>query len=917
MDRIRILVFARVRIAALASVLSGASPTLLWADSPANLVSNGDFSSVETGKPAGWTISGDAKSVDQKLSIEKAPDGRAFARLVCTRFEKSGPAAHAMIAQVGQVRLGKGKTYELSCRMRQDGLEGRGVSVAIQDTHGWTNCGLTAQFSVSDAWKEYRRVFVAAQDVAESSRLQIWFGETGTLCLADVRIAEFNAEIELTHLSPPGESRNLVSNGSFELGSSGWSSMGEGIGWGDLASLHGTVQPGDAAQGRCFLRIPMGDGRTPVLAFDYYEPVMRTELRPVAANLGWIRVEPGIPYTLSCWMRASRDGVPALLGLRMRDASSGTRSQEKKVVLTPSWKRYEFTCKPRQRYAFVFAGPNLPNDERVDIDLDAVQFEKGEKATEFAPHAEVAWSIEPSQRAGIFTDDQATGLVLHACNSGTSGSARELAVQFQASDFEDRRIELPGTQVKLEPGSNIEKKIELPADWRGFYRIDASATIGVRATHSTVRIAIVPKPAGESVCGINHAFASADLIRLAAKAGVSWYRDWSLKLQHIEPRKGEFHWEIADAQIERVLRENAQVLPLLPPFPSADWCSEAPADLATPRGYPGTRIRSAFAPKDPADLTTFIEAAVRRYRGRVHVWEFLNEPVYTDYSLPSDPANKLGGKKYTAADYAAWLEKAAAAMRRADPGCKVMGGIAGWPRHLTQEVIDAGALRQVDLFNLHIYPANRMPEAFFPDMDWLLGRMDQSGERKPIWVTEFSYYGADDLPRKPFVPAPHAWSEERLLDSERQCADYTLRFFLVMLSRNVEKLFIHSGASGRVNEPSFECALFAGGGVPRKLFASLAVFNKLIGAKPLFAGQTALGKTGYCLAFETGASSLLVFWHTLEQTGAAIPFAAPKETKWIDPMGRVVAEAPHLSSSPVYLVAPPGQAKSLLTRLHP
>ena len=103
----------------------------------------------------------------------------------------------------------------------------------------------------------------------------------------------------------------------------------------------------------------------------------------------------------------------------------------------------------------------------------------------------------------------------------------------------------------------------------------------------------------------------------------------------------------------------------------------------------------------------------------------------------------------------------------------------------------------------------------------LLAMMDAHGGRKPIWMTEFSYYGADNLPRRPFFPRANNWAEERLLDSERQCADYTVRFFLVMLSHGVEKVFIHSGASGRVNDPNYECALFDYGSVPRKLFAAL------------------------------------------------------------------------------------------------
>ena len=145
----------------------------------------------------------------------------------------------------------------------------------------------------------------------------------------------------------------------------------------------------------------------------------------------------------------------------------------------------------------------------------------------------------------------------------------------------------------------IQEKVQLPAAWKGFYHVTASAEAGGSSLSSQVRLAIVPRrTAQDSVCGINHAFATADLINLASRAGVSWYRDWSLKWQHMEPAKGEYHWELADAQIDRVLRQGCSVLPLLPPFPSADWSSEAPLTIST-KGYPGVRARQAWAPKDP------------------------------------------------------------------------------------------------------------------------------------------------------------------------------------------------------------------------------------------------------------------------------------------------------------------------------
>ena len=165
-------------------------------------------------------------------------------------------------------------------------------------------------------------------------------------------------------------------------------------------------------------------------------------------------------------------------------------------------------------------------------------------------------------------------------------------------------------------------------------------------------------------------------------------------------------------QIDRVLREGVNVLPLLPPFPSALWNSEAPDSLAAGTRYPATRLRASFAPKDPNELADFVGKAVQRYKDRIHLWEFLNEPVYTSYALPADGEGQLGGKHYTPADYVALLEVAAKGMRAADPTCQVMGGIAGHPTTLTREVIDAGCLKHVDIFNLHMYPGRRAPESY-------------------------------------------------------------------------------------------------------------------------------------------------------------------------------------------------------------
>jgi hypothetical protein len=906
----------RPRGAHLASLILLAAAVCAAAAEPENLVANGDFSQAGGGKPDRWQCAGDA-GVTQTLAAARDADGRPYAQLICTHYEHRSPASHAMLCQVGGVRLAKGRTYEFSCRMRTEGIAGRAVSVSLPDTKAWTETGLRAEWAVGNAWRTYRRIFRATADVGPTGRLQIWFAETGTLYVADVRIVEVRLdEADFTDVLAPVGGKNLVANGSFEIGPAGWTSMGTGAGWGDLATLHGTVETaGGAAHGRAFLRIPLGGSRTPVLYFDYYEPVVRRELRPLAAGLGWIPVEKGAAYTLSCDLRASRDGAPAVLGVHSADPARRSSDHQATVKLTTAWKRYSCTFRADHRYVFPMVGPNLDREDQVDVDVDAVQLEKGERATDFEPRAAVEFALEPSEPGGIFVDGRPASLHLRACNPGPAPA--RATVKFEVTDFEDRPVAWPAAALDLAPGAAADRQLPVPADWRGYYRVRAAADAAGRQERlRDVRLAIVPpRTAGDSVCGINHAFASAYLIHQAAKAGVAWYRDWSLKWQHIEPTRGEFRWEVADAQIDRVLKEGAHVVCLLPPFPSADWSSEAPPGLPT-TGYPGVRLRQAWGPKDPADLAAFIGKAVARYRDRIHVWEFLNEPIYTDYALPRGGARQYGGRSYGPADYVALLRPAAAAMHRADPGCRVVGGIASGPGNLTREVVEAGCLECVDIFNLHMYPGSRAPEGYASEMDGLATLMDAHGGRKSVWVTEFSYYGADDLPRRPFIPDAGNWAEERLLENERQCADFTVRFFAVMLARGVEKVFIHSGTSPRANQPDFECALLAAGGAPRKLFPALAVFTELVGERPACAGDRRLGKSGWAVAFETAGRSVLVLWQADEGPAARIAAAAAAGMRRTDAMGRTLADGPvALSSSPVYLVGPAGKAKELLESL--
>lgn len=736
--------------------------------------------------------------------------------------------------------------------------------------------------------------------------------------------------------------RNLVPNGSFEAGKSGWSSLGRGVGggndwtplssaWGNFTELHGQVELGGGAHGGAFLRIRLGGEQTPVFATDYFQPVHRRELRPLAASVGWIEVTPGQPYTLSLSLRASREGLRAAFGLATENPGRGWPGERAEVlhevILSTAWRRYEHTFIPAHRWVFVLAGPHLAAEETAAVDVDAVQLEPGDRATDFVPRAGLEIGVVASAPAGVFTGDESAALLLGAANH--TDEPVYARFNFRVTDYFDRPVELTEADLEIPARSAAAKRVPLPRHWRGYYRI---ATVcrhdGTQMDARAVRVAIVPaRDATNTIFGVNHAYASADLLELARKAGVDWYRDWSLKWQQIEPSPGRLQWDVSDPQIDRLAARQREVVGLIP-FPSTDWNSTA-LDLATLRrlsprhGAGGSsgdselllRARWAWPPAGVAELTRFIGQAVDRYRDRIRVWEFLNEPLFTLYALPNDRALRSPALKgHAVPDYLALLQTAATAIRAAQPGARIIAGGMAPDSPLGHELIAGGLLRHADIVGLHDYPAAparrgapvRPPEALLGPLDKLRATMRDHGGMAPLWLTEFSYYGDDDRPRRPFIPIPELWSEPQLL-SERQAADYTIRYATLFLSRGGERIFLHSGCTGSVNRPGTESCLFTDGAV-RKAFPALAVFNRLLGSAPRFVADRSAG-TARIVAFETGDRSTLVLWDPEEAASVTVPAGVVSH----DLMGRPLpGKSIRLTASPVYWTGRSGEAGHLL-----
>jgi len=872
----------------------------LWLGSPAaaNLVRNGSFEAASSGTLEAWRASGD-RHVKQTLTVDRGRDGKQCARLACTEFTAVTPASHAMICQMG-VPVRRGTTYRVAFWARAEAIAGEVVSIALSDTAAWANCGLEGGFVPGCEWRQYEFLFRATRDCGEKSRLQIWFGSTGTLWLDDVTFEEAEGDLYRPgQIIPSAGRENLVPNASFECGDDGWGSAeaDRTAHWGgSMNRLFGEIDPSQAAHGAASLKIDLSPENRPVSFFDYYDLHRVPIQAPLAANMGFIAIEPGKPYVLSVAMKAAAPGTPALLAVRQFDG----RRFEKEVEVSTEWRRHALALKPTSRWCYVLAGPDLrekpgtaAGPERATLWLDAVQLEQSPEPTPFRPREVVELGIATDKVGNVFGWDEPLRFRLTLA-SGADGP-RQATLELSLVDFFDEEVWTDRREVSVPRAGRLERDVTIAAAprYRGFMRFRAKMAAGDVAAERSMRLATIPVlPGDDSRFGVNHAYPWPHLLDLCRKAGLVWMRDWSCKWQEVEPEKGRFDFTEADHQIDRPLGHGLRVLAMLP-FPSAHWSSSAPPDHEIARDYTSRREHVAYAPRDEGEFQNYVAATVSHYRDRVTWWQAFNEPVFTSYSLP----RKFG---YTAADYGRWTKAFAEAARRADPGAKVLAGMGylsegqildDWKRFL-----DTGALDVIDAVDIHHYPRLRPPEFMEALLEKLNGLMDRHGGRKPIWLTEYGYY-ADDEPWS--IPMSHSGFNTPL-ESEVLQAAYAVRWATILFAGGVDKVFYHAGTCDGINHDSLQGIFFEYAGQPHKIYAAQAVMSRLFAPTARFVKRLATGDGVRAYLFRDGECTLAVVWTT---GGEPQTIRAAESLEVWDLMGRPLGSGEiAITGTPVYVL---------------
>ncbi|NOX55488.1 MAG: hypothetical protein GXP27_13835 [Planctomycetes bacterium] len=865
-----------------------------------NLVFNGGFERDvdRDGVPDGWRTSG-RRQIRQALTLDQGHDGGHAAKLQCTRYVGGTPDSHAMICQVGQVGLKRGQWYRLRFWAKGRGIVRQTCDVAVSNTQPWYSSGVGGRFVASDRWRRVEILSRAERDVpAETSRLQFWFRSTGTLWLDDVVLEPVQINEQLHPTIATNGVTNPIPNSSFECGSAGWGSYSTAItAWsGNLNRLVGTVDQTTAAHGQCSLRIRIDKRQPIVYHWDYFDPVVQPVLSVQAAHFGWIPVEPGRPYVLSCYAKANRPNVPVRLMAYQHEANRPSQI----VRVDTEWKRYTLVFTPKKNAIWIAAGPDLTQTSlgSATVWLDAFQLDAGRKPRPFVTRATVESTVDCPD--GPVSTEPNKGLTVELRVWNGTDQSRHVRGRLSITDFFDREVFTRRIACDVAAGRTEQLKLSgLLSGRRGFFRIRWQPTDHRPPFDQTLRCAIIdPYPDDESPFGMNHAYPWDFLLQLGKAAGLLWMRDWSAKWHTVEPEPNVWDFSKVDPQIARVLATGLRSLILLP-FPSTPWSSAA--DPGTVQSYAGNsrylrkRAIVACPPKDFALFREYVSRIADRYHDRVSWFEIMNEPLYTTYAVPA----RFG---YRLDDYLAILKSAYQAIKETAPEAKVIGGIGTWVEQgVVQRFIDADGLRWCDAMDIHLYPVTIDPELYEPDLAATWRKMQSRGQAKPIWLTEFGCYADDDPYRTPSRIGDSAMSRANWPD-EQAASEALVQTAAVFLTHGVRKIFFHAGTCGAINGRNGGSVFFEYGGAPRKMYAALSALANRLGPNPKPVPLPGSRRALRAYLFDTSRGAVAIIWHRGENPPK---LHLPADISAFDIMGnRLQEKTVSVTATPVYLAAP-------------
>jgi len=368
---------------------------------------------------------------------------------------------------------------------------------------------------------------------------------------------------------------NLWPNSSFELGmNDGWASAQPYVfSQRDLSSEN-------PFHGHYCLKLPAG-----------IEPFSRP----------YFLQESGI-YTLSFYARAQKKTSIQFTLKQVVDDSSWKNNVintkpiiKGKAEVSSQWQRTEVTAQLEKGWYYL----SFSGDEFF---LDAIQLEKGGKATSYAPRAELEGALRTDCPGNIIYEQECK-LILWWHNS--SQKPKKVSLFYQLRDVREKIVSQGKTEpVSIKPGETLSTDAEILPPLRGIFSVMFSVEGRSFPEGETVYV-VMPEPAKESTrhqLGANISLSPAE-IDVQSRLGLKWVltcktREIASASEGAHPAPDKWNW--VD---EKVVIPGKFGMNLLPCF----WPHRIPVFMQEPLEQPG--------------LYRTVRGAPMQFRPKIDLWK--------------------------------------------------------------------------------------------------------------------------------------------------------------------------------------------------------------------------------------------------------------------------------------------------------
>lgn len=494
------------------------------------------------------------------------------------------------------------------------------------------------------------------------------------------------------------------------------------------------------------------------------------------------------PHTASLYARGSGK-------LRLTALGDGRQLQAAEQELKPDdWQRVSLTFTP----VLLGGMHQLTIDGSGSVWLDALQVERGERATDYAPQqaCEVALGLPESSASAArvqFIDEPAE--IRYAVTSAPAGSVLKL----RQYDLYGGETGLP--EVKLAHGRTAGTTKLAPPEGRrcGAFRVEARVEDGQGKAISPTDEVVVHrlnrprywnKPAPQSPFGI-HTNSTTRHILMAKAIGANWtrlhdagttYIGWA----HLEPEPGK--WTFYDAELQRYGKYGLKILGLLSTAPLWATYQEKPHN-----GYFDRYVE----PKDLSQFANYVKVVTARYKGLIDSYDVWNEPWGTGFwSMGWDEAKQEYKRSPTASEDYYKLQKAAfEAAQAVDPKLTILGfntyaSLEG--RQWSADLYKFGGLDACDVVCYHHYtsayngyPGDDVDRGLQDAVAPIVAELDRVP--KPVWMTEGS--PTSSLLNNGFYRETVGGQD---IDDNWGIANRLCRYMVSLLSQRVAKVFLYT-----------------------------------------------------------------------------------------------------------------------------